>query len=226
MTATLEELLQRRRSTRAYTSAGVDRRTLELLFEAARKAPSGANLQPGKFHALTGTALTDLSEILLQAELQGRPHDEEYSYFPKPMPPELLARQRATGKVLYDSMGIKRRDVQARRDAFARNYAFFSAPVGIIATIDRRMGSGCFMDMGMSVMAFFLAAESLGLASSGIGALANHGRLIHEHLSLPEEEMVVCGIALGYADKEAAVNRATTDRLPLSEFVSFSGFED
>ncbi|KAG1649044.1 Chloronitrobenzene nitroreductase [Nymphon striatum] len=106
------------------------------------------------------------------------------------MTPDLKDRQRRAGYALYESLGIGRRDVSGRRKQFAKNYAFFGAPVGVVVTIERAMGKGCFMDLGMAIMAFFLGAEDEGFGTTGIGALANYGPIVHEHLNLPEDEMV------------------------------------
>lgn len=220
----LPQLLAGRRSVRAFTGAPVGRAQVERLCRAARSAPSGANLQPGRFHALTGAALTALIARLAEAQSDNAPFDREYSYFPDPMPPEMKDRQRRAGYALYAALGIDRRDLAGRRAQFARNYAFFDAPVGIVVTIDRHMGKGCFMDLGMSLMAFMLAARHEGLSTSGIGALANYGSIVHRHLGLPDDEMVVCGIALGHADDAAPANRVRTERMALDEFTSFRGF--
>ncbi len=140
----------------------------------------------------------------------------------------LKAKQRAAGYALYAALGIAKRDLAGRRAQFDRNYAFFDAPVGIVVTIDRAMGKGCFMDLGMALMALQLAATDLGYGCCGIGgALANYGDLVAEHLGLPIGEMVVCGLALGgRADPQAAVNGFETARDPLEEFAQFQGFED
>lgn len=217
-------LMRRRRSIRAFLPAPVARETVEDLCRIARMAPSGANLQPGRFHALAGAALGDLVAGLGAALAAGIGPTAEYSYFPDPLPPELKARQRAAGYALYGALGIGRRDVAGRRRQFERNYAFFGAPVGIVVTIDRAMGKGCFMDLGMSLMALLLAAEARGLGATGIGALANYGPEVHRLLALPETEMVVCGVALGWPDPEAPENRARTGREPLEAFASFRGF--
>lgn len=222
----LTDILARRRSVRAYTNDTVERATLERICLAARRAPSGANLQPGRFHILKGLQLAALKSRLETAQENAEPIDLEYSYFPEVMPPELKDRQRRAGFALYEALGIARRDTQARRDQFSKNYAFFDAPVGIVVTIDRTMGKGCFMDLGMSIMALLLAAENEGLGTTGIGALANYGSIIGRHLELPENEMVVCGIALGVADQSAKVNQFRTDRQPLDDFTTFRGFDD
>jgi nitroreductase len=224
MISRFEKLMLQRRSIRAFLDDPVDRRTLEKICTTARRAPSGANLQPGKFHVLTGTNLDALKTQLTLAHTSGQEIDLEYSYFPEPMPAALKDRQRAAGYALYGAQGIERRDVKGRREQFAQNYLFFDAPVGVVVTIDRNMGKGCFMDMGMAVMTFLLAAEDAGLGATGIGAIANYGAVVHRELGLPEDEMIVCGIALGFPDIAAPINQFRTDRAELAEYSNFYGF--
>ncbi|MBV7407794.1 nitroreductase [Maritimibacter sp. DP1N21-5] len=216
--------LTKRRSIRAFRPDPVDRDIVARLLTAARTAPSGANLQPGRFIALAGAALSDFTERLCAEIEAGRPPVSEYSYFPQPMPPALKERQRAAGYALYESLGVARRDVAGRKAQFLLNYRFFSAPVGIVITIRRDMGKGCFMDLGMSLMALMMAAEDEGLATCGIGALANYGDLAGALLNIPGEELVVCGVALGYPDPDAPVNRVRTARDDLDVFAEFRGF--
>lgn len=219
-----EELLFARRSARAFLKDPVPRADLERILRAARSAPSGANLQPGRFHALTGVPLTDLSAALHGAIDAGRPQVAEYSYFPQPMPPELKAKQRAAGFALYAALGVARRDIDGRRAQFTRNYGFFDAPVGIVVTIHPEMGKGCFMDLGMALMALMVAAQGMGYATCGIGALANYADVAHDQLGLGADEMVVCGMALGRADPEAPANTVETARDPLEDFTTLRGF--
>ncbi|GGL63123.1 nitroreductase family protein [Wenxinia marina] len=225
MSTRLEELLARRRSIRAFTGRTVSRVEIEALLAAARRAPSGANLQPGAFHVLTGAPLADLSAALQDALKTDAPTSREYSWFPAEMPAELKARQRAAGYALYEALGIGRRDLDGRRRQWARNYDFFGAPVGIVVTIRRDMGAGGFMDLGMALMALMLAATERGLAATGIGALATYASVVHARLGLPEEEMVVCGLAVGAPDEGAPVNAVRTERAPVSDFATFSGFD-
>ena len=219
-----EALLLGRRSVRAFLPDPVPRADLERILRAARQAPSGANLQPGRFHVLTGAPLVALSAALVAAAEAGRAPVAEYSYFPEPMGEALKAKQRAAGFALYAALGIGRRDIAARRDQFNANYRFFGAPVGIVVTIRRDMGKGCFMDLGMALMGLMTAAGARGLATCGIGALANYGDVAHAHLGLEPDEMVVCGMALGWADVRAAVNRVRTERDALEDYASFRGF--
>lgn len=219
-----EQLIRRRRSVRAYLPNAVEKHVIESLLACARQAPSGANLQPGRFHVLTQQPLQSLSERLVAAAREKRPAVSEYSYFPDTLSTELKTRQQAAGYALYDALGIGRRDVAMRREQFNQNYCFFNAPVGIVVSIQKDMGKGCFMDAGMAIMNLLLSAEARGLGTTGIGALANYGDLVHDHLRLAENELVVCGIALGYPDKDHPINSVRTDREPLCEYAEFYGF--
>jgi len=224
-TTDVEQALLSRRSVRAYLPDPVSRETVEALLTVARAAPSGANLQPGRFHVMTGEALQDFCRQLCAAASSDREQVSEYSYFPMPLAPELKAKQRKTGYALYKALGIERRDIEGRRAQFDRNYRFFDAPVGIVVTISRDMGKGGFMDLGMSLMSLFAAAEGRGLGMSGIGALAHYGDVAHQVLNLPESEMIVCGLALGHADWDHPVNGFRTERDALKDFTTFQGFE-
>ncbi len=226
MQSDLTDILAQRRSIRAYTNDRVERSVMERICTSARRAPSGANLQPGNFHVLTGTALNSLVSRLRATQNDGEPVSSEYSYFPERMSDTLKGRQLRAGFALYEALGIQRRDVDGRREQFAKNYAFFDAPVGVVVTIDKDMGKGCFMDLGMAIMTFLLSAEDEGLGTSGIGALANYGPIVHSHLELPTNEMVVCGIAIGVPDKGAKVNQFRTERCDLGDFTTFRGFEN
>jgi len=63
-----------------------------------------------------------------------------------------------------------------------------------------------------------LAATAHGLGSCAIGALASYPGLIRSTLGLGDESHIVCGIALGYADPDAAENTVRTERLKPEEF--------
>jgi len=220
------QLLLNRHSCRDFLPEAVPESVIKKMIAMARAAPSGANLQPGKFHALTGAPLGHFVSELADISASNPPEPASYSYFPQPMPGELKLRQRESGYALYGALNIQRRDIAARKQQFAANYRFFDAPVGIVVTIDKEMGSGCFMDLGMFIMSFLMLAENAGYSSCVIGALSNHGAAIHRLLSLSADEQVVCGIALGRANRQAAVNQFRTSRIALEDFATFQGFSD
>ncbi len=207
-----------RRSVRGFSSRPVDQATLESILIEARRAPSGANLQPGKFIAVQGAARARLSANLTDAWRKGQQESEDYDYFPRPMPMLLRRRQVAAAQALYGALGISRDDRGGRDEQFERNFSFFDAPVVLLVTIDRSFGSGGYMDLGMSIYGLMLAAHARGLGSCAIGAVASYPSLIRSTLGLDDSENIVCAIALGHADPLAPVNRTATDRCALEDY--------
>lgn len=216
-------LAQARTSVRGFTDQPVPEALLHELLVSARLAPSGANLQPGSFVQVRGAVREALSQAMSAAYCEGQAEAEDYSYFPDPMPGHLRRRQVAAARALYDSMGIAREDRAGRDQQFERNFRFFDAPVALVVTIERGMGSGCFMDLGMALYGLLLAAQSRGLASCAIGALASYPTLVRSHLGLGAESQVVCGVALGYADPAQAVNSTRTVRAELNSYFKVVG---
>lgn len=212
-----------RRSVRGFSSRPVDDTTLERILVKARQAPSGANLQPGKFIAVQGDARKRLSASLIDAWRGGQHESEDYDYFPRPMPMLLRRRQVAAAQALYGALGISRDDRNGRDDQFERNFSFFDAPVALLVTIDRAFGSGGYMDLGMSLYGLMLAAHAHGLGSCAIGAVASYPDLIRSTLGLDDTDNIVCAIALGHPDPLARVNSAVTDRSPLEDYFRVIG---
>lgn len=217
------DLLQDRRSIRAFLPTPVADETLLELLRLARRAPSGANLQPGEFIAVRGDARERLSQRLTQAWRDGEPAREDYSYFPQPMPGLLRRRQVAAAQALYGAIGVGREDRPGRDAQFGRNFRFFDAPVALIVTIDRSLGTGCYMDLGMALHALMLAAQAHGLASCAIGAMASWPDLIRAELGLDDRSAIVCGMAIGQADPDAPINRTITAREPVERFFRVIG---
>ena len=217
------QLATQRRSVRAYLPTPVTDALVHEVLAQARLAPSGANLQPGAFVQVRGAVREALSADLVDAWQHGRAEAEDYSYFPQPMPHALRRRQVAAAQAMYGALGVARDDRAGRDAQFARNFQFFDAPVALIVTIAHDMGSGCYMDLGMTLYGLMLAAQAKGLSTCAIGAMASYPSLIRQHLALDATSHIVCGMALGYADPEAPVNQTHTTRCALNEYFKVVG---
>ena len=211
-------LVTDRQSVRAYLPKPVPDSLLRQLLMSARQAPSGSNLQPGAFLSIQGAAREQLSHNLIESWRSGQQELEDYAYFPQPMPMALKRRQAAAAQALYGALGILREDRAGRDLQFERNFRFFDAPVALVITIDRDFGSGGFMDLGMTLYGLMLAARAQGLATCAIGALATYPKLVRRSLGLDEHSVIVCGLALGYADEAAPVNQTKTTRCDLKDY--------
>ena len=90
--------------------------------------------------------------------------------------------------------------------------------MGLLLFLDRRLGQGAWIDMGMFVQNIMLAARGLGLATCPQASVADYPQLVREQLGIEPELALLGGIALGYADPEAAVNRYRAEREPVDAF--------
>lgn len=214
----LTRLVTQRQSVRAFLHEPVPRSLLNQILMTARQAPSGSNLQPGGFLLVEGQARKRLSNELVEAWRSGLKEVEDYGYFPDPMPMALKRRQAASAQALYGALGIGREDRLGRDAQFERNFEFFDAPVALVITINREFGSGGYLDLGMAIYGLMLAAQSHGLGTCAIGALATLPNLVRRSLGLDAHCAIVCGLALGYADEAAPVNQAKTTRCALEDY--------
>ncbi len=76
----------------------------------------------------------------------------------------------------------------------------------------------------MFLQNIIIAARARGIDSCAQAAWSQYHTVIREVLGLPQEDIIVCGMALGYADPDAAVNKFETERVPAKEFMTFRGF--
>ncbi len=213
-----------RRSIRAFLDREVAREDIERILDVAARAPSGTNTQPWKVYVLTGQARTKLVDAIqaVNADPQrAREHSEEYAYYPREWVSPYIDRRRKVGWDLYALLGLTRENKAGMAAQHARNYGFFDAPVGLIFTIDRIMEQGSWLDYGMFLQNIMVAARGRGLDTCPQAAFTQYHRVIAEQLQLPANEMVVCGMALGWADPERIENSLVTEREPAQGFARF-----
>lgn len=213
-----------RRSIRAFLPTPVAREDIEAVLEVASRAPSGTNTQPWKVYVLTGAVKEKLSNEVLRAHNDpalSRQHTQEYSYYPREWVTPYIDRRRKVGWDLYSLLGLNRENKAGMHAQHGRNYAFFDAPVGMIFTIERVMEQGSWLDYGMFLQNIMVAARARGLDTCPQAAFTQYHKIISEVLHLPANEMVVCGMSLGFADMSRIENTLVTERVPVSEFVKF-----
>jgi nitroreductase len=221
----VDEAIATRRSIRRFLPTAVAAETVEAILDVAARAPSGTNMQPWRGYALAGAARDAVVAAVQAAFDAGGPgHAQEVPYYPDPFFEPYLSRRRAVGWDLYGLLGIARGEAEKMHAQHRRNFQFFDAPVGLIFTIDRRLATGSWLDYGMFLGNVMVAARGRGLDTCAQAAWTHFHRAIRPVLGLAEEEVVVCGMALGYADPEAPENTLVTPRVPARSFTRFDGF--
>ena len=220
MAITPTEAITSRRSIRAFTDQEVPDELIASILHDAARAPSGTNIQPWNVIVLQGKARNDLVDAA-QAAFDAGDKQSQDRYYPTEFVEPYLARRRKIGWDMYGLLGIERGEYEKMAAQHRKNYEFFGAPVGIFLTLHETMQAGGWMDLGLYMANIMTIAREHGLHTCPQAAWSDYHRVVRRELNIAESEVVVCGMAMGYADESAVVNQLVADRIDVSEFVQY-----
>jgi nitroreductase len=217
-------------SARAFKQQAVSKDIISDILHMASRAPSGTNTQPWKVYVLQGESRNSLVAKVCAAHDEIRAHPEKaadyreaYDYYPEKWVSPYIDRRRENGWSLYGLLGIGKADKDKMHLQHQRNYKFFDAPVGLMFTLDKVMGRGSLVDYGMFLQSVMLAARAHGLHTCPQAAWNGFATIILPHIGAGPDEMLVCGMALGYADDQDIVNTFRTPRETVASFTHWLG---
>ena len=227
---TIQQAMDSRMSARAFTQQVVTQEVITDILHMASRAPSGTNTQPWKVYVLQGESRNSLVTKVCAAHDEIRAHPEKaadyreaYDYYPEKWVSPYIDRRRENGWSLYGLLGIGKADKDKMHLQHQRNYKFFDAPVGLMFTLDKVMGRGSLVDYGMFLQSVMLAARAHGLHTCPQAAWNGFATIILPHIGAGPDEMLVCGMALGYADDQDIVNTFRTPREAVASFTHWLG---
>ena len=217
--AIFDEIVNSRRSLRAFLPRAADTRTLEQIFEVCQRAPSNCNTQPWIVHVASGESLEKLRSQMSERFLAGDlsmdfPYDGKYEGVYK-------ERQHGSAQALYDAVNVTRDDKAGRHQQFMRNFTFFDAPHVAFMFLPEPFGLREAADLGMYAQTLMLTLTAHGLGSCPQTALSFQANFIRESLGIDSSNKLVFGISFGYPDPDAPANTCLTDRADLADTVTF-----
>lgn len=218
----VSEAVNSRRSMRVFKPDPVAKADIEWIIENANRSASNGNLQPWKLYVTMGAARKRLSAAILSAMDAGdNGPGAEYNVYPQEMTPVYDARRKLVGKQLYTLLGVPRGDAAGMMKQFRKNYEFFDAPVGMILSVEKRMGNGQWIDCGIFLDQLMLLAREKGLHTCPQAAFSRYQHVVRRELKIPDDQTVICGLALGHADPDVVPNSLITDRAPIQDFTTW-----
>ena len=212
------QAIRERQSIRAYLDRSVDKKTVRDILDAARWAPSGVNIQPWQVVVLQGKHKQQLGDRIIAARENDQETNPDYDYYPEKWVEPWRSRRLQCGLRMYQALDIRREETQKRKQAWYRNYHFFGAPVGLLFFLDKKLGTGSLLDMGLFMQNIMLAARHYGLATCPQAALAEYPDIVRETLQLSDDQRLLGGMALGYADMSQPINQYRLPRCEVEEF--------
>ena len=217
----IKEAIEKRSSVRAFTKEVPDIETIKAILKTAGTAPSGGNIQPWKVYVLTENAKNELSKKTLYNFDNGVQEDIEYDIYPKPLADEYKKRRYECGADMYNALAIGKDDLDSRFKQIRENYNFFGAPLGMIITIDKSFGKNGWGHVGMFLENLWLSAIDYGLGICLQESWSIYPKTVKEVTKHPDNEIVWCGVAVGYEDSSDPINQYRTKREDLDSFVKF-----
>jgi nitroreductase len=217
----LNELIKSRYSVRSFTDDTVDIKIIREILEISSNAPSGGNIQPWKVYVVTGKTKEKLIKKALSNFDNGVQEKIEYDIYPRPLDEEYKRRRSECARDMYTALSIKQDDTELRLSQIRENFKFFGAPVGMIVTIDSAFAVNGWGHVGMFIQNICLSAVDNDMGTCLQESWSIYPKTVKDFLNIPEKEVVWCGIALGYPNKEHPINNYRTSRESIEKFVTF-----
>ncbi|MFB2538709.1 MULTISPECIES: nitroreductase [unclassified Acinetobacter] len=224
----VDDAITSRHSVRAFLDRQVDQQVIKDILAVASRAPSGTNTQPWKVYVAMGKKRDEIVEKVCEAQKAvsenpelAEQYQETFKYYPEKWISPFIDRRRENGWGLYGLLGIQKGDKDKMAAQHLRNFKLFDAPVALFFTVNKAMGIGSKMDIAMMMQNVMVAAKPRGLDTCPQAAWNHFHPIVTDLMGIPEDEELVCTIALGYADPDALVNTFITPRIAVDEFTTF-----
>lgn len=222
-----DDVVMGRRSIRGFKPDPIPQDLMRDIVRLATRAPSSMNTQPWYFHVVTGGALDRIRTGNTENNLAGVPASREIRMH-GPYAGVHRERQKAIALQLFDAMDIAWEDRQRRQDWVLRGFRQFDAPVSVVVTFDKTLMDNdiAIFDCGAVVNGLVNAAWSRGVGAVINGQGIMQSPVVREHAGIPEDQIIMSCVAMGFPADAFAANDVVSTRRPVEDVVSFVGYED
>ena len=214
----VSQAVMQRKSIRGFLPTPVEDELLSSLLDKAARAPSGGNVQPWRIYVINDNRMSDFKSHINEFPLE----EPEYPIYPPKLQEPYRTNRYELGEEMYSLLGIPRDDKPARLANMSKNYDFFGAPAAFFCFVDRSMGSAQWSDLGMFLQTFMLLAEESGLGTCAQEAWAMHQKAVSMIVKSPVNEMLFCGMSIGYPDWNTPDDSLESKRMPLNQWCTWA----
>ena len=214
----VSEAVLSRKSIRAFTPQPINNKVIKDLLALAARSPSGGNLQPWKIFVVNDHSMKKFIEFQARWD---QPETPGYAIYPSGLKEPYRTSRYQLGEAMYELLGIPREDKDARLQQVLRNFEFFGAPAAIFCFVDKQMGPPQWSDLGMFLQTFMLLAQEAGIDTCAQEAWAMKNDSVSEFVGSDKNDILFCGLALGYKDEDAVINQLSSERRPIEQWAKF-----
>ena len=214
----VSEAVLSRKSIRAFTPQPINNQVIKDLLALAARSPSGGNLQPWKIYVVNNQSMKKFIEFQARWD---QPETPGYAIYPSGLTEPYRTSRYQLGEAMYELLGIPREDKDARLQQVMRNFEFFGAPAALFCFVDKQMGSPQWSDLGMFLQTFMLLAQEAGIDTCAQEAWAMKNDSVSKFVGSDKNDILFCGLALGYKDEDAVINQLSSERRPIEQWAKF-----
>tara|TARA_B110000008_G_scaffold155885_1_gene156742 strand:+ start:74 stop:727 length:654 start_codon:yes stop_codon:yes gene_type:complete len=214
----VSEAVKSRSSIRSFLPKEISNSLIKELLQKSSRAASGGNLQPWKIYILNNSSMNDFLEFQSQWI---KPENPAYEIYPSKLKEPYRTSRYELGEQMYELLGISREDKDGRMRQVMKNFEFFGAPCAFFCFVDRQMGPPQWSDLGMFLQTFMLLAKEAGLDTCAQEAWSIKHDSVSEFVKAEENDILFCGMSIGYRDDNAIINSLKSERRPLAEWAKF-----
>ena len=214
----VSDAVLQRSSIRAFTAKPVHQKVIKELLKKSARAANGGNLQPWKIFVLNEDSMKSFLKFQLDFN---EPETSAYDIYPHKLKEPYRTSRFELGEQMYGLLGIGREDKEGRIKQVMKNFEFFGAPAAIFCFVDKQMGPPQWSDLGMFLQTFMLLATEAGIDTCAQEAWSMKQESVSSFVRADAEDMLFCGLAIGYRDKDAVINGLRSERRPLDEWATF-----
>ena len=215
------DAIRDRQSIRSFKNKKVSKEIIEDILNISRFAPSGGNTQPWKIYVLSKDLMKDLETSVLYILDNGVSETPNFNIYPQPMSDQLKNRVKECGKLMYGALEIGKDDVAGRLNQLKQNFLFFGAPVGMLVTVEKEVDLNGWGHVGHFIQNICLSSMEYGLGTCLQESWSMYPETVQKIVDFSDSEILWCGIALGYPNKEHVINNYRTPREDLENFTKF-----
>lgn len=214
----VSQAMESRSSVRKFLSNPVPPALIKTLLQKASRSPSGGNLQPWKIFIINNSSMND---FLLFQDKWNKTEIPSYEIYPSKLKEPYRTSRFELGEQMYELLGISRENKSARIEQVMKNFQFFGAPCAFFCFVDRQMGPPQWSDLGMFLQSFMLLAKEAGLDTCAQEAWSMKQDSVSSFVDADVDDMLFCGMSIGYKDDKALINSLQSERRPLEEWAKF-----
>ena len=218
MTINVTQAVSLRKSTRGFLKKAISNSLIKELLLKSSRSPSGGNLQPWRIFVVNKRTMNLFLEF---QENHPDFDDPEYDIYPPNLSEPYRSSRYELGEDMYSLLGIPREDKIARFEQVAKNFNFFGVPAGLFCFVDKQMGPPQWSDLGMFLQTFMLLAQESGISTCAQECWSLKHQMVKKFVGADESLMLFCGMAIGYEDKNNRINKLSSSREPLENWVNF-----